>query len=57
MIASEKGNKQQTHDKLSDYIDRFAKIHNDEQLHQMKMERKEMEVKVIQPTENNAKRT
>ena len=42
-------------DKVSNHIDRFAKIHNDEQANKMEMERKGTEPKVIQPKENMEK--
>ena len=47
-----KGNKQKADNKLNELTDRYAKIHNDQQLNKMEMERKMTEPKVIQPTEN-----
>ena len=47
-----KSNKEQTDDKLNELIDRFAKIHNNEQLNKIEMERKDTKPKVLQPAEN-----
>ena len=50
-IEVQKDNKQQLDGKLSELKDRFAKLHNDEQLNIMELDRKDKEPKVIQPTE------
>ena len=47
-----KNKKSQTANKLSTFIDIFAKIHNSEQINKMEMERKDTALKVIQPAEN-----
>ena len=47
-----KGNKEQTDDKLNELIDILVKIHNDEQVNKMEIERKNTEPKVIQLAKN-----
>ena len=47
-----KGKRHHSDNKLSEVIDRFSKIHNDEQLRTMEMDSKNTEPKVIPATEN-----
>ena len=48
----QKGNKQNTDDKLSEPVDIFDRIHNDEKLNKMETDRQDREPKMIQLTEN-----
>ena len=47
-----KGNKKQTNNRQNKLIDKFAKIHNNEIVDKMELERKDTEPKMIQPAEN-----
>ena len=47
-----KVNKQQTDNKVNELTDKFTKIHNNEQINKMEMERKYTEPNVKQPAEN-----
>ena len=46
-----KGNRQWTANKLNKLIDKFTKIHNNEHILIIEIDRKDKELKVIQPVE------